>query len=448
MSAENGLTRDQNFWRAKILTSSFLAYAAFYLVRKVFGICKTSMALPIEEGGFGFDYNDLANIWALYLLAYMLGQFINSFIGRKWGPRVLLLGGLGQSIAINIVFGYTNSYYTFMVFMFFNGLVQAAGWPGSVGAVSEWLRAKERGTIMGIWSTSYVIGNITVKLVGGFLLGHYSVKYGAEYGIRYSFLGCTLLAFAIWWVIYFWQRNRPEDVGLEPIVTDADRQGKSVKASNEVDISIKEYMVLLSHPVVLMMGTSYFCIKFLRYALDSWLPTFLSLKGMGVDNAAYYSSIFDWTGLAGAVVAGLAMDRLFKGRWEIICLLMGFGLILGYLAVLQWGANPIMLAVCFGLVGFMLYGPDTLLCGAGTIVVAGERNAIALAGLVNGIGSIGPVIQEKVIGWLLTDQPPEVAIRNSNLLGLSMSVLYVFLMIIICIMISIRLKTHNKPKTK
>ena len=231
-------------------------------------------------------------------------------------------------------------------------------------------------------------------------------------------------------------------------MTDADRQGKSVKASNEVDISIKEYMVLLSHPVVLMMGTSYFCIKFLRYALDSWLPTFLSLKGMGVDNAAYYSSIFDWTGLAGAVVAGLAMDRLFKGRWEIICLLMGFGLILGYLAVLQWGANPIMLAVCFGLVGFMLYGPDTLLCGAGTIVVAGERNAIALAGLVNGIGSIGPVIQEKVIGWLLTDQPPEVAIRNSNLLGLSMSVLYVFLMAIICIMISIRLKTHNKPKTK
>ena len=79
----------------------------------------------------------------------------------------------------------------------------------------------------------------------------------------------------------------------------------------------------------------------------------------------------------------------------------------------------------------MLYGPDTLFCGAGAVVVAGERNAVAVAGLVNGIGSIGPVIQEQVIGRLLEGRAPEVAVRNSNLLGLFMSILLVVFMVII-----------------
>src|SRR5690606_11837157 len=134
------------------------------------------------------------------------------------GPRLLLLGGLGISILCNVIFGFANSYMTFLVFMFFNGIVQAAGWPGSVGGVAEWLRKSDRGTIMGIWSTSYMVGNIAVKIIGGALLGHFSAKYSGVYGVRYAFLGCTLIAFAIWWIIYFWQRNRPEDVGLPAIV--------------------------------------------------------------------------------------------------------------------------------------------------------------------------------------------------------------------------------------
>lgn len=65
------------------------------------------------------------------------------------------------------------------------------------------------------------------------------------------------------------------------------------------------------------------------------------------------------------------------------------------------------------------------------MVVAGERNAVAVAGVVNGMGSFGPVIQEQVIGRLLEGRNPEVAIFNSNVLGLSMSILFVMFMAII-----------------
>ena len=412
-----GLTKEQNRWRWKVLTATYFGYAGYYLTRKIFTICKTSLA---EEFNVGLD--SIAHIWTAYLVAYMLGMFISSFVGRRWGPRLLLLGGLGISIIINIIFGFTNSISTFIVFMFFNGLVQASGWPGTVGAAAQWIRRKDRGTIMGFWSTNYLVGNVVVKMLGGFLLG--------MSGWRYAFWGATVAAFAIWWLLYFWQRTKPEDVGLDPIIS-KDEKTQEVTVSQEEKISFKKYSRLLLNPIVPLMGLSYFCIKFLRYALDSWLPTFLNLQGMGKADAAYLSTIFDYAGLGGVILAGIALDRIFRSRWERVSLVMAIGMVLGYVVVIHYGQNPVAMAFSFGLVGFMLYGPDSLLCGAASVQVAGEKNAVAVAGLVNGMGSIGPVIQEEVIGWLMGGQSAELGMRNTNLLALSMSILLVVFMIII-----------------
>ena len=422
------LNREQHLWRGKILLSTYMAYAGYYLSRKAFTICKTSIG---EE--FDWDMQDVAHIWTAYLVAYMLGQFINSFIGRKWGPRVLLLGGFGMTIIVNALFGLANSYWTFIAFMFFNGLLQASGWPGCVGGVSEWLRKHERGTVMGFWSTSYVIGNMLVKNIGGYLLvAHAWLMW--FHGWRYAFFGCSVLAFCIWWLVFFWQRNRPEDVGIDPIIDPEEATGHTVKASNAQHITWRDYLALLANPVIPVMGLAYFCLKFLRYALDSWLPTFLNLQGLPVDKAAYYSQIFDWAGLAGMIVTGFLLDRVFKQRWERLCIFCGVGMLVGYLLVGHFGANPMLLSLCYGLVGFMLYSPDALLCGAASVQVAGERNGVAVAGIVNGIGSIGPVVQEEVIGWLMGGgRSTEEAIKNANTLALTMSGIFLAIMILLTI---------------
>lgn len=409
------LSAEQRLWRWRVLTSTYFAYAGYYLCRKVFTICKTTLS---DELGVGLD--QIAHIWTAYLAAYMAGQFLNSYLGRQWGPRVLLLGGLGLSMVANVVFGFANSYWTFLTFMIFNGLVQASGWPGAVGGVSEWLRKTERGFIMGFWSTSYLVGNLVVKSLGAFLLGHY--------GWRWSFFGCTLVSFGIWWFIYFWQRNKPQDVGLDPIVEPEPDQ--AIPASTAERVALADYVRLAVNPVILTMGISYFCIKFLRYALDSWLPTFLNIMELSVARAGYYSMLFDVGGIVPAVLAGWALDRLFKGNWAKLCLLMAFGMILGYIVVLRFETNPLAVAVSFGLVGFMVYGPDTILCGAAAVQVAGEKNGVAVAGLVNGIGSLGPIIQEEVIGRLLGENE-KTGMHNANVLGLWLTVLFAFFMVVV-----------------
>ncbi len=427
------LTFEQHKWRIAVLSSTYFGYAGYYLTRKVFTIVKK----PVADS-MGWELSDMAHIWFAFLLAYMLGQFMTSFIGRKWGPRVILLFGLGISIAVNIVFGIANSYYTFMVFMFVNGLVQATGWPGSVGGVAEWLRPRERGTIMGVWSTSYVIGNLVVKALGGYLLG--------AMGWRWAFFGCTMVTFGIWWLLFLFQRNKPEDVGLEPIVErakDGDADTRDVRASESEHVTGRQYLELALNPIVLTMGCSYFCIKFLRYALDSWLPAFLDIQGMTPAAASYASMYFDYAGLVGAIFAGLALDRIFRGNWAFLCFLMALGAVAGYIGVAYFAHSPRAVALWFGLVGFMLYGPDTLLCGAAAIELAGERNGVAVAGIVNGLGSIGPLLQEEVIGLLMRGDTA-TGIRNANFLTLGMSVAFALLMIGVMVRLSIVRRHHAR----
>jgi len=48
----------------------------------------------------------------------------------------------------------------------------------------------------------------------------------------------------------------------------------------------------------------------------------------------------------------------------------------------------------------MLYGPDSLISGAGAIDIGTKKGALVAAGIINGTGSIGPIFQEEIIGWM------------------------------------------------
>ena len=76
-------------------------------------------------------------------------------------------------------------------------------------------------------------------------------------------------------------------------------------------------------------------------------------------------------------------------------------------------------AISLGVVGFMLFGPDSLLTGAGAIEIGTPRTAVAAAGMINGLGAVGSVVQELVVARVYEDSSGDVASVFALLIGAS-----------------------------
>ena len=385
-------------WQYRIFSATWLAYVGYYFARKAFFVVKSDMA-----DSMGLDTIQLAHLGTAYLVSYMIGQYSSAYFGRRLGPKYLLILGMGLSLICNIVFGASNSYWTIILFLSLNGLAQGTGWPGCIGSLAYWFKRKQRGSILGIWSTCYQIGSVLATGFAAYMLGHY--------GWRWSFFGASMILMIIWVVVWYLHPNRPEDVGLKPIVDDeneaAQDSGKAEEGETEKGLGWNREVVF----TVITMGLIYFGIKFLRYALWSWVPFFLNNNfNLAGDESGYLSTVFDIFGFMGVIFAGFVSDRLFKGKRSLLSFLMLFLMALSFVLMYTKGSTNLMyFTISMGLAGFMLYGPDSLISGVGAIDVGTKKGALVAAGIINGTGSIGPIFQEEIIGWMYVKYNQELA---------------------------------------
>ncbi len=378
---ENGPYRK---WQYKIFSATWIAYVGYYFARKAFFVVKADMGEVL-----GLNTMDLAHLGTAYLTSYMVGQYSSAYFGRKLGPKYLLILGMGISLLCNIVFGSSNSYWTILLFLSLNGLAQGTGWPGCIGSLAYWFKRKQRGSILGIWSTCYQVGSVLATSFAAYMLGNY--------GWRWSFFGASMILMVIWAIVFYLHPNRPQDVGLEPVVDD-DEKPDEKPAENEEGLGWNREVVF----TVVTMGLIYFGIKFLRYALWSWVPFLLRNNfGQAGDDAGYISTVFDIFGFLGVIFAGFVSDRLFKGKRSFLSFLMLFLMALSFVMMYTMGSTSLLyFTISMGLAGFMLYGPDSLISGVGAIDIGTKRGALVAAGIINGTGSIGPIFQEEIIGWM------------------------------------------------
>jgi len=255
--------------------------------------------------------------------------------------------------------------------------------------MANWFRRSERGTVMGVWATNFQAGGVMANALAAWALG--------SFGFRYSFFMGSAVLMTIWLFFFFNQRNKPEDVGLPA----QDDEAYKAAIGEEVEENSNKFGLSRSAVInVLLIGSFYFFLKFIRYALWSWAPYFLvknfSLAG---DSAGYLSTLFDFFGIGGVIVIGILSDKLFKSRRAGISLIMILAMSASCLLLFTAGKTSItVFAACLSLVGFTLYGPDALLSGAGAMDIGTKRGAALAAGIINGMGSIGAVVQEFAIG--------------------------------------------------
>ncbi|HEU0034553.1 MAG TPA: MFS transporter [Kofleriaceae bacterium] len=394
------LTAEHRSWRVKIFATTWLTYVGFYFCRKPFSAAKAAIGTE-----FGWDATTLSNIWAAYLIAYAIGQFLASAMGTKLGPRRNVLIGMTLSILVTLAMGITPSVPIMAGLAAVNGVAQATGWSGTVGTMAGWFHKHERGRVMGVWSTNFTIGSIVSGLAMAWVLGmrHFIVDIPWLFDIKiYSpepwrwcfYLGAIVLV-VVALQFYLLQRNRPEDVGLAPVddpITPVD-ESRLPDPPGTLGLSRTAWTNLL------LVAGFYFFAKFVRYAVWSWSAYFLQQNyGLSGAQANAYSIMFDLLGIPGVFVTGYISDKYFGARRAGVSLIMMVGMMIATFTLMQLGGQSVtVFVVLLGAVGFTLYGPDALLTGAGAIDIGGRKAATFAAAVISGFGSLGPIVQEVVI---------------------------------------------------
>jgi len=378
------LTPAHRTWRTKVFLATWLSYVGFYFCRRPFSAAKSAIG---EQNNW--SPTTLGNIYAAYLIAYAVGQFLASRMGPRLGPRKNVLLGMAVSIAVTVAMGVTLSPWVMAGLIAVNGLAQATGWSGNVGTMANWFHKHERGKVMGAWSTNFTVGAISAGLVMGIVLGDGDA---ASQPWRWCFFVGALVLAAVWIQFFFLQRDRPEAVLLAPI-------DDPVTA---VDEAVTPDEPRLSRDAKINLGLVagfYFFSKLVRYAIWSWAAFFLEDKFKLSGKAAnIYSIAFDICGIPGVFLTGYLSDKYFASRRAGIAFVMMIGMTIATALLIAFGgASVTAFVVLLGVVGFFLYGPDALLSGAGAMDIGSRRAATFAAAVISGFGSMGPIVQEVIV---------------------------------------------------
>jgi sugar phosphate permease len=359
---------------------TWLAYASYYLGRKGFSVSKARI---VKELGVG--EGTLATIDTGYLAAYAIGQFVSGAIGDRVGARKLVSGGMLIAAITCALFGQATTAGLLLVAFTLNGFAQSTGWPGTTKAMAEWTVPKSRGSIMGAWSTCYQVGGIVATMFATWLL--------TTYGWRSAFSVPAICIAVVGLIVFLFLRPGP--------YTGKPRE-RAPAGALPADTSV------VNNPLLWSYGCAYFFIKLMRYSFLFWLPYYLhTALGVGEGRAGYLSTSFEIGGVAGAISAGVLSDRMQHVPRSLVAAGSLVGLAVALL-LYAWLA-PLSLVLQFvlmTLVGALLFGPDSLVSGAAAQDAGGADAAARATGFVNGVGSIGALLQgyvtvglRKAFGW-------------------------------------------------
>ncbi|BCU75966.1 MFS transporter [Luteolibacter sp. LG18] len=369
--------------QTRMVILSYLAYFFYYFTRKHLGVATASLV----DAGYSKQLIGDANFG--FSLLYMVGQGVSGYLGDRIGPRITICAGMVLSALATLAFGFFPLMGLLVVTCTLNGFFQATGWSNTCKVVSSWVTPAQRGRVMGFWLTCYILGSLAATALAGLV-----VQY---WGWKHLFQAAGLIVLVVGIVQGLFLISRPKDAGYE-IEEEAASHGASLEKP-------KGFSEVIRHPSVLLLGVSYTGIKFIRYTFFAWLPLYLrEVAKAGNDTAAYTSLAFEIGGVIGLLPSGYLAARWFpdnRTRLAFVALLV-MTLVVVLYRQMGGAAGSNLYAHGIGLagIGAFLYIADSIVSGTAAQDLGGAAKTASVAGVINGIGSIGALCSSKVPIWL------------------------------------------------
>lgn len=364
-----------------VFSSIWILYAATYLMRKPLGVMKVGMGEELK-----FSKTQMGLMDTAIMLPYSVFQMLLGRAADNMGPRRTVTACLALTGISMMSFGMWSSYIIFLVLLFLSGTFQAPAWPACCKCLSAWFPDKSQNTVFGLMSTSAYGGSIIASAIAVYLYSYYGWRL-VYLPLSVSVLGLSLVA---------WMSLRMPDDYMISI------PGKTV-VIDQVGIKIKPTMWELWHlPMVSELAVAMLCLKLVRYCIYLWFPVYLMEgRGLPASSTGILLVMFDVGGVAGSALLGYAADKhssLFHTWLAVVGSTLSF---IFFLLTVSWGLT--YNALWLLLAGACICGPDALL-GGSVAVSIGERDGrnagAAVAGLINGFGSLGGVLEGPLVGYI------------------------------------------------
>ncbi|TGA84510.1 MFS transporter [Streptomyces sp. MZ04] len=381
--------------RRRIFVVTWLAYAGFYFVRQAFSVAKLGI-LDDPAVGSVLTERALGVIDAVYLAAYAVGQFLWGMWADRFGPRVVVIGGMLGAIGAACVMGVGSALLVFGGAMVVQGLAQSAGWAPLCKNMGNFFLPAERGRILGLWSTNYAFGALAAPPFLGW------IAYSLFDNWHAAFLGGAASLAVVFVVFVALQRNEPGDFGIAGAELPAQGEPDPVEPARSSGFAL--YRRTLGDRMVLTLGASYFLLKPARYAILLWGPVLVSRRLPEVDKvgATLIPVAFGVAGVVAPIAVGWLSDRVFGSRRVPPCAL-ALGVLTVALALFMpltaTGSAGVLIAV-LAVIGLSVYAADSMISCVAAVDFGTDDAAGTAAGLVNGCGSVGAILGGLLPGFL------------------------------------------------
>lgn len=358
-----------------------LGYIGVYLCRK-----NLAVAIPMLQDDFGATREQIGVVASVSTIAYAAGKFVFGPVVDRFGGRLCFFGSLLMVALFGALGGMATSIPLLVVLYSSNRLAGSASWGAMMKLVPEWFSSRDLAFASALLSLGFVFGGVCATLLAG------QVAAWSSNNWRVVMAAPSAVLLII--------------IGLSWIVLPKGGSPGTPRGPSKPGIDSRQFLALLRvRQFWIVCGLS-FALTLMRETFNTWTVDFFRTEGgpqMSNRMAAFLSTPFDAFGALGILSLGWVFGRMGRtARSRLLCgILLLLTVLLYYLPIITRHGSWSITLTTLALIGFLAYGPYSLLAGVLSVEIRGKEYVGTVSGIVDGVGYLAGFLAGQQFGRLV-----------------------------------------------
>ena len=372
-------------------------------------VCMSQAVVPIQQE-LGLSNTEISYVMMAFTLAYGLCEVPTGHLGDRFGSRAVLTRIVVWWSVFTALTGACSGLSTLIAVRFLFGAGEAGAFPNAARVLTQWFPIRERGRVQGVILAAAQFGAVCAPAAAASLIQ--GVGWRWTFGV-FGLIGLVWAGGFGWWF-----RDDPathRSVNFAELA-EIHADGPPL-ATGHHPIPWKE---VVANRGILILSAIVICGAFYTYFFYSWFQKYLS-AAHGVENvdAGWLASLVLAGSAAGMLLGGWLADRLPLWVGDAILARRWLGIVSYLIAAMCLFAGtrcegPRALAVLWGASFWAMH--VTLPNWWAVAIPQCGRHVGALSGLMNGLGAIGALSSQWLVG-AYTDYRKDLGYDAANQWG-------------------------------